>query len=133
MLKNNPQKINKHGFMKVVFQTSEEKMDSQTNGARTAAEPCGKDKALSLHYSLHKTKWFTWFKDRDAKRKKKERTMKILGKSSFLLKNSYGIRFLKHDVKLRCHNGKRLNLEHKNLCIMNIYQVKKHIKTIFLL
>lgn len=28
MLKNNPQKINKHDFMKVVFQTSEEKMDS---------------------------------------------------------------------------------------------------------
>lgn len=63
MLKNNRQKINKHGFTKVVFQTGKEKMDSQTDGDSTAAEPCGKNKALSPRYSLHKTKWFTWFKD----------------------------------------------------------------------
>lgn len=39
--------------MKVTFQTSEEKRDIYING----------DKALSLPYSVHEIKWFTWFKD----------------------------------------------------------------------
>lgn len=57
--------------------------------------------------SLHKTKWSPDSKTEMWKQRKKGRnhkkTRKIL---DFLFKNNYGIRFLKHAVKLRCHNGK---------------------------